>query len=125
MTSEACPMETAGRHVETADHVHGKELGRQDLQLLDCAFVIEALAGHASHLSESPYWSMGQAKTSTLEGQNLARRLEGAAPVAPIVAQRTTKASARTATPTSAAMSSSSAWATPSIRSSWPNSTKD
>ena len=52
---------------------------------------------------------MGQAKTSTLEGQNLARRLAGATPVAPIVAQRTTKASARTATPTSAAMISSSA----------------
>ena len=52
---------------------------------------------------------MGHAKTSTLEGQNLVRRRDGADAVGPIVAQRTTKASARMATPTSAAMSSSSA----------------
>ena len=52
---------------------------------------------------------MGHAKTSTLEGQNLVRRRDGADAVGPIVAQRTTKVSARMATPTSAAMSSSSA----------------
>ena len=60
------------------------------------------------HLLERPYWSMGQAKTSTLGGQCLARRREGAGAVGPIKAQRTTKASARMATPTSAATISSS-----------------